>query len=81
MFLDDELVLFILNEHAPTFVIDIHSDIHHSAAAQFALTHGERVRGGIQLIIMPISYVSNTNYGDFNMLFFIALEEGSKWRN
>ena len=77
MFLDDELVLFISNEHAPTFVIDIH----HLAAAQFALTHGERVRGGIQLIIMPISYVSNTNYGDFNMLFFIALEEGSKWRN
>ena len=74
MFLDDELVLFISNEHAPTFVIDIH----HSAAAQFALTHGERVRGGIQLIIMPISYVSNTNYGDFSMLFFIALEEGSK---
>ena len=77
MFLDDELVLFISNEHAPTFVIDIH----HSAAAQFALTHGERVRGGIQLIIMPISYVSNTNYGDFSMLFFITLEEGSKWRN
>ena len=50
MFLDHELVLFISNEHAPTFVIDIH----HSAAAQFALTHGERVRGGIQLIIMPI---------------------------
>ena len=77
MFLDDELVLFISNEHVPTFVIGIH----HSAAAQFALTHGERVRGGIQLIIMPISYVSNTNYGDFSMLFFIALEEGSKWRN
>ena len=77
MFLEDELVLFISNEHAPTFVIDIH----HSAAAQFALTHGERVRGGIQLIIMPISCVSNTNYGDFSMLFFIALEEGSKWRN
>ena len=77
MFLDDELVLFISNEHAPTFVIDTH----HSAAAQFALTHGEGVRGGIQLIIMPISYVSNTNYGDFSMLFFIALEEGSKWRN
>ena len=77
MFLDDELVLFISNEHAPTFVIDIY----HSAAAQFALTHGERVRGGIQLIIMPISYVSNTNYGEFSMLFFIALEEGSKWRN
>ena len=77
MFLDDELVLFISNEHAPTFVIDIH----HSAAAQFALTHGERIRGGIQLNIMPISYVSNTNYGDFSMLFFIALEEGSKWRN
>ena len=74
MFLDDELVLFISNEHVPTFVINIH----HSAAAQFALTHGERVRGGIQLIIMPISYVSNTNHGDFSLLFFIALEEGSK---
>ena len=49
MLLDDELLLFISNEHAPTFIIDIY----HSAAAQFALTHGERVRGGIQLNIMP----------------------------
>ena len=45
MLLDDELLLFILNKHAPTFIIDIH----HSTAAQFALTHGERVRGGMQL--------------------------------
>ena len=74
MLLDDELLLFISNEHAPTFIIDIQ----HSAAAQFALTHGERIRGGKQLIIMPISYISNTNHGDLSMLFFIALEEGSK---
>ena len=76
MLLDDELLLFISNEHAPTFIIDIPL-----RAAQFALTYGERIRGGIQLIIMPISYVSNTNYGDLSMMFFIALEEGSKWRN
>ena len=43
MLLDDELLLFISNKHAPTFIIDIH----HSAAAQFSPTHGERVRGGI----------------------------------
>ena len=72
MLLDDELFLFISNEHAPTFIIDIH----HLAAAQFTLTHGERVRGGIQLNIMPISYVSNTNYGDFSMMFFTARERG-----
>ena len=51
MLLDDELLLFISSEHAPTFIIDIH----HLAGAQFTLTHGERVRGGIQLNIMPIS--------------------------
>ena len=72
MLLDDELLLFILNEHAPTIIIDTH----YSAAAQFALTHGERVRGGIQLNIMPISYISNTNYGDFSMMFFTAQERG-----
>ena len=49
MLLDDELLLFISNEHASSFIIDTH----HSAAAQFALTHGERNRGGIQLNIMP----------------------------
>ena len=50
MLLDDELLLIISNEHVPTLIIDAH----HSAAAQFTLTHGERVTGGIQLII---SYV------------------------
>ena len=34
--------------------------IRHSAVAQFALTHRERIRGGIQLNIMPISYINNT---------------------
>ena len=46
MLLDNELLLIISNEHAPTFIINTH----HSAAAQFAsefaLTHEERVRGG-----------------------------------
>ena len=50
--------------------------IYHSTAAQFALTHGERIRGGMQLNIMPISYVSNTNYGDISMMFFTARERG-----
>ena len=45
MLLDDELLLIISNEHAPSFIINTH----HSTAAQFALTHGKRVRGGIQL--------------------------------
>ena len=72
MLLDDELLLFISNEHAPTFIIDTH----HSAAVQFTLTHGERIRGGIQLNIMPISSVSNTNYGDFSMMLFTAQEQG-----
>ena len=72
MLLDDELLLFISNEHAPTSI----TDIHHSAAAQFALIHGERVRGGMQLNIMPISYVSITNYEDFSMMFFTARERG-----
>ena len=67
MLLDDELLLIILNEHAPTFIINTH----HLATAQFALTHGERVRGGIQL---NISYVSNTNYGDFSMMLFTVRE-------
>ena len=77
MLLDDELLLFISNEHAPTFIIDIH----HSAAAQFALTHRERIRGGMQLNIMPISYVSNTNYRDLSMIFSPPESKGSKWRN
>ena len=74
MLLDDRLLLFTSNEHVRTF---------YQYTAQFALTHRERVRGGIQLNITPISYVSNTNYGDLSMMLFTARERGVsyKWHN